>query len=128
MLTKSFTAANDDSCLARFCQVAWQATDTNRVISTIEGVTTPGICLCVDSVQAPYPVYSIPLFTTHLRKEFPMCPIEKAAVAAAAHVPVSGLNRVHFNPTTNISGWQGFWNIFSKNARFSPTRSSPKAF
>jgi hypothetical protein len=128
MLTKSFTAANDDSYLARFCHVARQATDTNRVISTIEGVITPGICLCVDSVQAPYPVYSIPLLTTHLRKEFPMCPKEKAAVAAAAHVPEIGQICLHHHPTTNISGWQGFWNIFSNKHPFSPARSSPKAF
>ena len=38
---------------------------------------------------------------------------EKAAVAAAAQLPVSRLNRVHNHPTTKHSGWQGFQNIFS---------------
>ena len=128
MLTKPFSAPHDDSCLSRFCQVVRQAIGTKRAVFTIEGVTAPGICLCVDSGQAPSPVYSSPLFTTHSRKEFPMYPIEKAAAAAAAHVPGNGQISVYSHPTTNLSGWQGFQNIFSNMCPVSPTRSSPKSF
>ena len=92
MLTKPFTAPHDDFCLSRFCQVVHPAIDIKRVVFTIEGVTAPGICLCVDSGQAPSPVYSSPLFTTHSRKEFPMCPIEKAAAVTAASVPGNWAN------------------------------------
>jgi len=41
--------------------------------------------------------------------------IEKAAVATAASVPISGHFCLHCHPTTNFSGWQEFWNIFSNN-------------
>ena len=113
MLQKPFIAANDGSYLARFCPIVHQAIGTNRVISTAKGVTTPGIRLFVDRVQAPCPAYSIPLFRTHLRKEFLMYPKEKAAAAAAASMPINGQNRVHTYPTTNRFGRQDFQNIFS---------------
>jgi hypothetical protein len=124
MLMKSNTASNDNSDLVGFCQVARQAVGTNRVIAikeAAEEVPTPGACLPVESVKAPYPVYSVPLFTTHSRKEFSKCPIEKAGMATAAHIPISKLNRVH--PTLPLTALAGkvFRTFFLTIAQISPT-------
>jgi hypothetical protein len=71
MLTKPFAAPQDDSYLARLCQVVPQAAGTNQVMPTIKGVTTPGICLCVDRIQPPTPFipspYSQPIYERSFR-------------------------------------------------------------
>ncbi len=124
MLQKPFIAAND-----RLSGKTWPDSPSGRVISTAKGVTTPGIHLFVDRVQDPCPAYSIPLFTTHLRKEFLMYPKEKSSGGSRcfrAHKWAKSCSCSILPP--NVLAGKVFRTFFLTKAWFSTPRSLSKTF
>ena len=116
MLRIFFSTPNQGVCLVRVCPGYHLTIGTNRLKSIKEFakvVSALGDRVAKENRKPPYPTRYVISFPIRSRKELLMYLKEKAAVAAAAYVPNSGLNRVHNHPTTEHSGWQGFQNIFS---------------